>query len=469
MISSFPKPFSNKAIAVYLVALLSVSTFFVDYAMSIKFILIGVVSVVGFFSLSWVLTERYQDYPTTKFLQNIFGTALLLRIAWVVFSYFFYIRHTGQPFEWDAADSVMYHEESSFFCHGMTWSFQHLNQYFHWLPYSDKGYFFYLSTIYSIFGDSIIVARLIKALLSAFTCVLIYRLASRNFGESTGRMAAVFCMLMPNLIYYCGIHMKETEMLFLVVAYLERADYLLRSKQYSFINIALPILLAISLFFFRSVLGAIAVVAFFTSLLFSSSNIVGRSKKILLIVWGLVVVGYLAGGTIMTEIETTWEDRGTNQDAKRQMQVEKGVEWAKYATGAVMAPIIFVVPFSTMVDVDEQYNQQVLHGGNFVKNVLGIFVLIALIYALFVHKNWRDFSLIGAFAIGYLLVIAFSGFANAERFHLPALPCLLMMAAYGVSLVNEKNIKYVNYWLVLVLVMEFAWAFFKLGSRGIVG
>ena len=116
---------------------------------------------------------------------------------------------------------------------------------------SDSGYATYLGTIYSIFGKGVIVPRLIKALLGAFATVLIYRVASRNFGEEAGRISGIFYMLMPNLILYTGSHLKEAEMVFLVVAFIERADYVMRSKSYNFINIAVPIILAGLLVNFR--------------------------------------------------------------------------------------------------------------------------------------------------------------------------------------------------------------------------
>src|SRR5665647_3936855 len=78
-----------------------------------------------------------------------------------------------------------------------------LSPYFKYLSgrYSDMGYTFYLGWQYWITGGSIIMARLLKVLYGAYTCVLIYKIAVRNFGEEVGRMAAIFCMLMPNLIY----------------------------------------------------------------------------------------------------------------------------------------------------------------------------------------------------------------------------------------------------------------------------
>ena len=148
---------------------------------------------------------------------------------------------TGAPYEFWAADVYTYERLAGIVVANGWDGIQNL---INSVGLSDSGYAAYLGTIYTIFGKGVIIPRLIKALLGAFAAVLIYRVASRNFGEETGRIAGIFYMLMPNLIYYTGSHLKETEMVFLVVAFIERADYVIRSKNYNFINIASPVLLA---------------------------------------------------------------------------------------------------------------------------------------------------------------------------------------------------------------------------------
>ena len=81
--------------------------------------------------------------------------------------------------------------------------------------------------------------------------------------------------------------------------------------------------------------------------------------------------------------------------------------------------------------------------------------------------KWRDFTLIGAFVVSYLVVIASSGFSNSERFLLPGLPCLILIWAYGIATLREKTFKLLNPWCIVVVLMEVAWAYFKLGSRGL--
>ncbi|MBQ8704591.1 MAG: hypothetical protein IJ524_09500 [Bacteroidales bacterium] len=466
MIPYLPKQISYKAIYLYLGSLAAVTLFFIRFAMSMTYIIMGIVGVVGFFLLTAYCSKKWKEIPYKKFLLYLALSSLGLRIVWVIFSYFFYIAQTGIPFEFAAADSLGYWEDGAWLS-TTKWSVVNGYLFGNVKALSDSGYILYLTYLYKLIGPNIFVTRVIKALWSTATVLLIYNLAKRNIGEEGGRLAAIMACFMPNLIFYCGLHLKETEMVFLMVAYLERADYLIRSRQYNVFTIVIPVLLALSLFTFRTVLGAAAVFSIATALVFTNTSVIGRWKRIMLIAWGVLAATMLTGGTIINESEGLWEERDTNQTNKRLSQTARGNQWAKYATGTVMAPMMFVLPFPTMVDVDEQYTQQMLSGGNYVRNFLGGFVLIAVFSAIFITKNWRNLSLIGSFVIAYLGIVSTSGFSNSERFLLPALPLLLIMAAYGVTLLNAKNYRFIKIWYWVVPVMAFAWAFFKLGSRGL--
>lgn len=464
MVTFFPESVSLRGIVLYFISLALVSIAFHSYAMDLVWIALGIVGILFFFLMSNRFTIQWQRLSSKGFVKMLFVTALLLRIVWVLFSYLFYQINTGIPFEFEAADSLGYHWTAIWLC-GEPWDVAFNYFFVEQHGVSDSGYALYLTFIYKLFGPNIMLARLLKALYGAITCVLLYRLAARSMGESVGRMAGIFAALMPNLIIYCGLHLKETEMLFLMVAFLERADYVLRVRHYTLWNILLPLLLAGSLFLFRTVLGVVALFSFATAVVFSPTRVVRKGRKAILALWVIIAVLVLAGGTIRTEVEGLLENRAENQEMKRLEQTSRGNQWAIYATATVLAPMEFVMPFSTMVDTDQQ-NQMVLHGGNFVRNFMGIFVLISLFTVLFIKKNWREFSLVGSFVIGYLGVISLSGFANSERFLLPGLPCLIVFWAYGVSILNKKSFKFVKLWSIVVVLMEVGWAYFKIGSRG---
>lgn len=465
MVLFFPSTIANRGVALYAVSLAVISVVFFEHAVGAVWMALGLVEVSLFFVVSASLSRQWQVVSPRHFVKNMFWIALSLRVMWVFFSYLFYTSRTGMPFEFDAADSVGYHEDATWLAVS-PWKSVKDYLFISRSSYSDSGYVLYLTMVYRLFGPNILAVRLLKALYGALTCLFIYKLARRTVGERTARIAGVFAMLMPNLIIYCGLHLKETEMLFLIAAFLERADYVLRAEKFTVWDVLFPILIGSSLFLFRTILGAVALFSFITGLLFIRGKRTNKRRKIVVVAWLILAAAYFAGGTVITEIESLWEEKDTNQDLKREMQTVQGNLWAKYATGTVMAPMVFVLPFATFVDTDQQ-NQLVMHGGNYVRNFMGVFVLIAIYTIIFAKKNWRDFALIGSFVIGYLGVVSFSGFSNSERFLLPGLPCLIVLWAYGVTMLDARNFKFVKYWYLIIPVMEIGWAFFKIGSRGL--
>ena len=254
MLSYFPKYYTDKAMYVYFALLVCVPVIF-GYPMEWYFWIFGIVEVVGFFYFAHQLPIAWKNHSPKVFTKKLFTTALIIRIIYVVFSYWFYNEMTGTPFEFGAADVMLYNEVGQYghIClSNGEWNLLTKLEAYAGLALSDSGYPIYLSIIYWFFDDSIFLTRILKAVWSAWTCVLVYKLASRNFGESVGRMAAIFCMLMPNLIYYCGIHLKETEMLFLIVLFAERADYAMRAKQLDRKALIIALIAACILFLFRS-------------------------------------------------------------------------------------------------------------------------------------------------------------------------------------------------------------------------
>ena len=185
MLNSFPKQISNKGILVYLIALMVISAVFNSYAMKFMFMVLGIIEVVGFFGGSAMLSKSWVRTSSRQYVSYLFWSALVIRTIWVVFSYFFFISFTGQPFEPGAADSMGYHE-TAVWLKGtdMKFAFSYL---FQRGGVSDAGYAFYLSLLYKIFGTGVIIPRIIKSIWSAFSCVLIYKLVSRSVDVLLGK------------------------------------------------------------------------------------------------------------------------------------------------------------------------------------------------------------------------------------------------------------------------------------------
>ncbi len=466
MIDYIPRFFTKKAIALYFIALLFVSVLFFGYSMSLLWIFFGALEVFMFFYFSNRLSRRWRVKSADLFKKNLFFLSLIIRVVWVVISYFFYIGMTGQPFEFEAADSMDYHAMAVDLA---TRGYAEMKSVFWGLQINDMGYGTYLGTLYMVLGKSIFLSRLVKALLGAFTVVLIYKLASRNFGESTGRMAGIMAMLFPNLILYSGLHLKEVEMLFLVALFLERTDNLLRGTKLKLIDIFVIILIGVALFTFRTILGVTAFFALFSALIFSKREMGKYGNRIMLGIWLIVTVGYLATGTIANEVDEYWAERSNNQ---KQSMVERskrkmGNKLSKYGSGTLFAPAIFVIPVSTMVDVGGQQNQLLIHGGNFIKNILSFFIYLSMFFIIR-NKKWKDFVLIEVFLLSYLAVVSLSAFAHSERFHQPILPVYIAFIAYGISKSTNKTKKYFTMYSVFLFLVLLAWNFVKLKGRGLI-
>lgn len=457
---------SRKGMTFYFITLVLVSVLFVSHILPLVWVLFGAVEVCSFFYFSNLLTKRWRLLHPDVFVRKLFWTSLGIRTLYMFFVYFFYDVMTGQPFMFHAADELWYYEMSNI------WSEQGLavfRQAMAATSFSDSGEIYWDAFLCKIMGSNIIGVRFIHCLASATTCVLIYQLAKRHFGDGVGRMSAIFCMLMPNLIYYCGIHLKEADMVFLTILFVDSVDWLVINGKFNTKYFILALFSFLALFTYRTVLGIVGLIATTIALALNKGPLKNWWKRVFMILVVAVTMSVtVIGDRIMGEVEGVWEGWEMNQRVGMEWRAEQegGNIFARYASRSVFAPLIFTLPFPTMVNSPNQENQQMLHGGNYVKNIISGFTLFALLM-LILRGEWRKHTMPIAMMLGYLLVIAFSNFAHSERFHQPVIPLELMFAAVGVSLLNKNNVKWVDYWMFGILLANVAWAWIKLAGKGI--
>lgn len=472
-----PKRISDISMGTYFLALMACTLLYRSHILDWKWWIFGIISVVGFFYFANRQTKLWINTRPIAFIKKLFWTALALRVVWVLVSYFLYNQWTNTAFSIGAGDELFYdemgHYGAGLMRDGNFAIYSPLVKYAGAVAFSDMGYPIYISILYYVFFDSILMVRIVKAILSAWTAVLVYKVAARNFGESTGRMAGIFCMLMPNLIYYCSFQLKEIEMVFLAMLFVERADWLLRQPKLKAMQTVAVMLIPLALFMIRTALAATLVAAFFCALLLTTGRVYGFGKRaVLVIVAGIFAATmFLTSTSIGSEVTQMWQTRGSGQQNNMEWRSRRdnGNAFAKYAGATVFAPMIFTIPFPTMTETPGQENQKMIHGGNFVKNIVSYFTIMALL-TLFLTGNWRKHVLPLAVLCGYLVVLVFSSFAQSERFHLPILPLTLMFAALGISLIKENPWmkRYFNYWCVLMFLAAVAWNWFKLAGRGMI-
>ena len=142
-----------------------------------------------------------------------------------------------------------------------------------------------------------------------------------------------------------------------------------------------------------------------------------------------------------------------------------GLRYAEYAHAKYLAPGAFTLPLTNLVEVANE-NQKMMNGTYFVKNYLAFFAMWCFVAAIR-QKRCRDFSLIGSFTLLYVLMIAFSFAFNSERYHQPALPGMLIMAAYAMTRFKRKDFAFYYSYDILLLAAIVACNYIKLAARGL--
>lgn len=478
--NAFPKWLSQYSIVAYLLAFMTVSLMYSAYSMPWYFMLSGVVAIFVFFLYGSTVTKNMSLTRIRKplvFEKRLFLYSFIPRLLLTLLLYWVFQANYGDAFGFESGDSLYYNMMGEFVADLINnGNFNFIDEISHWNggndDIADMGYGIYVGFIYYLTGNSILVVRIIKCILSSLTVLIIYRHAKRNFGEQTGRLTAIFCALWPNFWYYCAVHLKETEMVFLAVLFVEQADQMLRSRQFTAWKIIPILLIAAAMFTFRTPLGLVALLALVFSVVMSSSKVVSWGKRVIVGILAIALIGVVAGNVIQEKargLMNTVQSGVQDENMKWRSERKDGNAFAKYAGASVFAPMIFTLPFPTMVrPFDGQEVQQFLNGGNFVKNVMSAFTIFALV-TLLMSGKWREHLLPLSFLLGYLVVLTMSTFAQSERFHQPAMPFEFMFAAYGVSIAitKPKYKRWFTYWCALMVVAAIAWNWFKLKGRGL--
>ena len=441
--------------------------------------IVACISVVAFFYGGQAMSRSWEKNKEKVFLRNVFIAGIVIRLLWVLYCYFlFNMDHYGYIYG-DDADTGWYMDFGKDLAIWLKGESENSlseiiedNQ----SAIDDVGYPMWLALGYMIWGDwsDAFIPFIVKCIIGAYCAISIYHVAKRHYGDGVARLAALFVALNPNMIYWSGTMMKETEMVFLCCLAIDNFDRVLTSgKRFTFKNLLPGMLAATALMFFRSALGIVIFLAVFAHIVMASNRVMSMGKKILA---GVLVTSILAvsmGDRIRTQSKELLESA---QSDKQQENMEwrgtreGGNSFAKYASAAVFAPLIFTIPFPTFNQAQEgQLLQIQLSGGAFIKNILSFFVIIVMLMLL-ISGEWRRHVFILAYTIGYHIVLVMSPFAQSGRFHMPVWPMLMLFAAYGIQIAktNAKMRKWFPIVLVLEVVACLAWNWFKLKGRGMI-
>lgn len=463
------KHFYLLGIVIYMMALLTITVCFKQYALKPLWMAWGVGTVCLFFLSTYCFHQRWQKDPEKTFQRKIFWVALGIRAVYVTAILHYYYYQTGIGLEYQAADSLAYHRTAAYLSNMAREG--HIRQIMQLLNantmgFSDQAYILYLTTLYSLFGKNILGPRLLKAVMSAYMCVAVYKLASRSLGQKTGRLAAVMAVFLPQFIHYTGIYLKETELIFLATLSLERFDYVIRCKKHLVWNITLIILLTALTFGMRTVVGMILLGSYTLFVLTADKALVNQKTR-WLILGGLGVLAILFFITpIGKEMRLIFMVNFKESEYQIYKYKALGLKYAEYASYKTMWPGAFVLPLTNLVEVANE-NQKMMNGTFFIKNYLAFFAMWSVVVAIR-DKKWREISLIGSYTLVYILMIAFSFAFNSERYHLPAMPGFIILTAMAMTRFRKKDFPFYYAFCLLLFAAILTWNVIKLAGRGII-
>ena len=479
---TIPDWITGRAVIFFFVAMIACWVAF-GYVPAFDLWLVAAISVVLFFYGGSSMSKSWSRAKEKAFIKNIFVVGFIIRLIWVLFCYlYFNPEHYGNTYG-ETADVEWYipfgKDLAEWLVGDSKMSLSELIEY-RGTAIDDVGYPMWLGVVYMLFGsdNEIFIPLLIKCIVSAYCAVCIYHVAKRHYGEGVAHMAALFVALNPNMIYWCGTMFKEAEMVFFTCVAIENFDCVLTSgKRFTFQNLLPGMLAASALMFFRTALGLVVFLAVFAHIVMASQRVMSFGKKILAGVLVALVLAVSMGDRIMMQsrqlverAQSDAQEKNMEWRANRKDSGGRTQSFAKYASAAVFAPLIFTIPFPTFNQADEgQLRQVLLSGGSYIKNIFSYFVILVM-FMMLISGEWRRHVFILAYTVGYHVVLVMSEFAQSGRFHMPVIPMLMLFAAYGIQ-IAKGNAK-VRKWLPIVLVLEvvvcLAWNWFKLKGRGMI-
>ena len=441
--------------------------------------MVAAISVVLFFYGGYSIARSNVQSNSKKFIRNVFIAGVVIRLLWVLYMYFVFNPQYYDTTFGEEADAAWYMPFGKAITQwiegGFKTSFNSLMR--NWgAAIDDTGYPMWLGIIYYIIGpeNDVFIPLTLKCIMGAYCAICVYNIAKRHYGEGVARMAAIFVCVNPNMIYWCGTMLKETEMVFLCCLAIDNFDRVLSAGQrYTFKSLLPGMLATIALMFFRTALGLVIFLAVFAHIIMASERVMSMGKKILAGVLVVLVLAVSMGDRIRTQsrqLVTTVQSNQQQKNMEWRGKREHGNSFAKYAGAAVFAPLIFTIPFPTFNQAEAtQYLQTQLAGGSYIKNILSFFVILVM-FMMLISGEWRRHVFILAYTLGYLMVLVMSEFAQSGRFHMPIWPMLMLFAAYGIQI--AKTNARVRKWWPMVLVLEvvacLAWNWFKLKGRGMI-
>ncbi len=443
---------------------------FPNYILPLPILFMGIGIVFFFYTALYWYTRLWEK--TDNFKTRLFIHSMTYRSFAVIGMYMLTMLYDPDnlPFEISAADSWNYHYSGIIVADAIRDGkkiFRSLS--FFWGNESDYGFSIVIGYLYSMFGKFPVVVKLFNVVIGSITVVRIYQITKIAYQEEQAKIAGIIGMIMPPLLWFGGMFLKETILMFLLVNAAFFAMRITEQAKFRVYYIVLVLLHFGLLFYFRIVLAPIFLVAVLLQITFLKFK-----KKRDIFISALINIGILVGSIyiltilhmdtyVIEVIEASQDQFGNELEGASK---SRGVNY----TAALIAPLLIagaiLTPFPSVLNFEASQLGIFTHFQNeIIRNGMYFFVFIGLIRA--IKLKLKKTILVGAIAIPYILVLAASGISHQDRFQILSLPFLIIFMSDGIVNRYHKQKKHWSIYLTLIFIMILMWNVFKLSIRGL--
>jgi hypothetical protein len=475
----WPKSYTQLSLIFTFVLVSLLMIFFFRLFMPMPIFVFGLAVIIFFFVGLDNYSFRWQNLNEKDFTKRLFWHSFLYRVIFVVCLYLLtlWLDPNSFPFEINAADSWTYHIQAIEISKNL-----YNGQFFQTLhalirSQDDFGFPTYLGVVYSFFGYGAnafavsIPVRLLNCLWGSLTVIYICKIARMVYSDEQARIAGVIAMLMPAFLWFGGMHLKETLMLFLIVLIFYHAIKMVYIKRINIISIFLVIMLSLLLFFFRTYLAGLVVgcVAFYFLLNFTKKKATIPVAFVVFILF-VAVEYYLVKHFGFQQRFSQNLSLANINELQRQLTYNAGRVGVSFKATSV-TPFVFLggilTPFPSFLNLDpNQLGIFTSYQNELVRNVMYFFAFSGILFSL--RTKFRNISLLLIFSLGNTLASAMAGFSVYDRYQLPSLPFFVIFMAEGIKHSNNKTDRVWVIYLLVVMAAIFAWNIFKVHIRGMI-
>lgn len=444
---------------------------FPNYIMPLPILFVGIGVILFFYNaIRWyaLLWEKVKHLEVRLFFHGLFYRTIGVSCMYVLTLLY---DPNSLPFEISAADSWNYHYSGIIVADAIRDGqniFTALS--FFWSNESDYGFSIVIGTLYSVFGKYPLAVKLFNAVLGSITVVRIYQITKIVYQKEQAKIAGIIIMLMPPLLWFGGMFLKETILIFLLVNASYFAMKIVDQTKLKIYYISIVLFHFGLLFYFRVVLAPILLAAIFMQITFLKFQkkrdiFISIILNIGILIGSLYVMRILHMDTYVLEIiEASQGQFGNELD---QASRNRGISYA----AALIAPLLIagaiLTPFPSVLDFEASQLGIFAHFQNeIIRNGMYFFVFLGLIRA--IRLKQKKTILVGSIAIIYILILAASGISHQDRFQILSLPFLIIFMSDGIVNRYHKQKKHWSLYLVLIFIIILMWNMFKLSIRGLI-